>query len=327
MSIVLAALVGRPARAVGDRHERRDAGARARTSAASRLRSPSGVRGGKNSNEKAGSIAGREALVDPHRASLRVSAARQQLGGRRTRRARPRRAARGGSARPAIFDSSQVAVAGTNSSPYSRAPRSQAVEGASPSSARTASRRVGDERAVGLDVRGDVVERPPVARDGEPRVRGRRRGRARPGTRRRGRASSRRRSTARCGRAGGRRRSAAGARPGTGRRATARGPGVSITDHVAEVGAHRHARHEVAVGAQRRPPGRCPAPRRCSSQRAQAALRDARLAGDLDPAQQHCSGSSSERVSVLVVRVQPDLAAGALGDRRRLRRSGRRARG
>ena len=83
---------------------------------------------------------------------------------------------------------------------------------------------VGDQRAVGLDVAGDVGERAARGRrsasrassalDDVERV---------AGTRRPGRACSRRRSTARRGRAGGRRRSAGAARAGAGRRATARG--------------------------------------------------------------------------------------------------------
>ena len=101
--------------------------------------------------------------------------------------------------------------------------------------------------------------------------------------------------------------------------ADVRGRVAGRLDHlpVAEVARDRHARHEVAVADELagdaladRAPLLGPAPQRL--------LRDARLAGDLDPPRDRLLRRLVVGVQVPVRRVQPDLGPGALADRRRL---------
>ena len=142
--------------------------------------------------------------------------------------------------------------------------------------------------------------------------------RASAGTRRPGRACSRSRSRARRGRAGGRRRSAAAARAGTGRRATARGRASRARSQaprsvsISTPGSRSRSGSTIARDAEGLP---ARAPRRSG-----AAAPRARRSG----ARPRCaaraprSGSSTARGHVRVVGVHPQLAAGALDDRRRL---------
>ena len=141
--------------------------------------------------------------------------------------------------------------------------------------------------------------------------------RASAGTRRPGRACSRRRSTARRGRAGGRRRSAAAARAGAGRRATARGRASRSPARCRGRSRPSTPSDEVAVGRAACPPGRCPAPRRCSAQRRSGAS-GTPLWRAISIAAASVARGPRRGVQRAHGRVHPDLAAGALGDRRRL---------
>ena len=240
------------------------------------------------------------------------------LDGRRRGRARPRRSAlevRQPGARHASAASSPIAV---GEAPRRR-PRGRARRrSARPSASARADgvEALGDELAVGLDVARDVGERARVAGQREPRVeRVDDVERVQELADRVGRVADVEvlRDAAR---AGGRRRSAAAARAGAGRRATARGrasrsparcrgrsrpstPGTRSRS-ACSVPAWPRARAAALLG---------PAPQRL--------LRHAALA-----ARPRSSRSSAargpRRRAACQVRVHPDLAAGALGDRRRL---------
>ena len=97
--------------------------------------------------------------------------------------------------------------------------------------------------------------------------------------------------------------------------ADVRGRVTGRLDHVpgAGVGLDRHAGDEVAVGVAACPPGRSRGRGGASGPALQRLLRDAAEQRDLD----RRSRSSGLRVQ-LPVRVHPHLAAGALGERRRL---------
>ena len=136
------------------------------------------------------------------------------------------------------------------------------------------------------------------------------------GTRPPGRASSRSRSTARCARAGGRRRSTGAARAGTGTRARARGR-ASHARSTRPVRVDRDARQQLAIGLDHG--RRCPESGAALARRSGAAAPRARRSGGRPPgALRTRVGILGHAAHVLVVGVHPQLAAGALDDRRGL---------
>ena len=137
------------------------------------------------------------------------------------------------------------------------------------------------------------------------------------GTRRPGPASGRSRRRARRGRAGGRRRSAAGARAGAGRRARARGRASRTPARCRGRSRPRRPGTSVAVGLDH--VARCPSRSPARAPRRPAAARRARRSG----ARPRAAAPAPPRgrrgcAHVLLVGVHPQLAAGALDDRRRL---------
>ena len=164
-----------------------------------------------------------------------------------------------------------------------------------------------------------VGERAAVAGQAQARVEAPRRRPASAGTRPPGRASSRSRSTARRGRAGGRRRSAGGARAGTGRRARARGRASRGPPGRRGRSRSRRPATSVAVGLDE--------PRDAERPRLRALLGVARAAARSGtPLWRATSrrrssaarGPRAARVMCSWFGVHPQLAAGALDDRRGL---------
>ena len=243
-------------------------------------------------------------------------------------RRRPARRARG-AARPGGLQVAQVAerlvqppvaVVGVERARRRRAgrPRRRSAARSRERARARARRRSATSARLASMCAGDVGERAAVARQAEPRVERARPRRASAGTRRPGRACSRSRSTARRGRAGGRRRSAA--RRSGWKQADVRGRVAGRLEHVpgAEVGRDLDAGEQVAVGRRRR--------RRCRSARAAPRSAQRRSGSSGTPLWRATSMRRCERRlgvlrrarRVLVVRVHPQLAAGALDDRRRL---------
>ena len=184
----------------------------------------------------------------------------------------------------------------------------------------TASSRSRDQRAVALDVAAQVGERPRRGRTSASRTSSAvDDGRARRGTRRPGRASSRGRSRARSGRARGRPRSAAAARAGAARRATARGRASRAPARRRGRSRPRRRATRSRAGSQRARHAASSVAARRSAQRAQRRLRARRSgARDLDPPRERRLGVVGARGEVLVARVDPELAAGARLHRRGL---------